>query len=142
MWNEFKKFAVQGNAIDLAVGVIIGAAFGRIVASLVDDVLMPPLGFLMGGLDFSNWFVTLGGGGPFKTLAEAKAAGASTLNLGLFLNAVIQFLIVAWAVFLVIVKPMNRLKKADAAAAPPAPPEPSAEEKLLTQIRDLLKARA
>jgi large conductance mechanosensitive channel len=139
MWKEFKQFAIQGNAIDLAVGVIIGAAFGRIVASLVDDVLMPPLGLFMGGLDFSNWFVTLGGGGPYKTLAEAKTAGASTLNIGMFLNAVIQFLIVAWAVFLVIVKPMNRLKKTVAAA--PAP-EPSAEETLLTQIRDLLKARA
>ena len=143
MWKEFREFAVKGNAIDLAVGVIIGAAFGRIVSSLVDDVLMPPLGLLMGGLDFSNWFVNLGHGGPFKTLAEARAAGATTLNVGLFINAVIQFLIVAWAVFLVIVRPMNRLKKADASAkADAAPPEPSAEEKLLTQIRDLLKARA
>jgi large conductance mechanosensitive channel len=144
MWNEFKKFAIQGNAIDLAVGVIIGAAFGRIVSSLVDDVLMPPLGLLTGGLDFSNWFVALGGDKHYNTLAEAKSAGVSTLNLGMFLNAIIQFLIVAGAVFFVIVKPMNRLKKADAAAAakPEAPPEPSAEEKLLIQIRDLLKARA
>jgi large conductance mechanosensitive channel len=142
MWKEFKQFAIRGNAIDLAVGVIIGAAFGKIVSSLVDDVLMPPLGLLTGGLDFSNWFITLGGGGPFTTLADAKAAGASTLKLGLFLNAIIQFLIVAWAVFFVIVKPMNRLKKTEAAAAPAALPEPSAEEKLLTQIRDLLKARA
>jgi large conductance mechanosensitive channel len=140
MWKEFRQFAIRGNAVDLAVGVIIGAAFGKIVSALVDDVLMPPLGLLTGGLDFSNWFITLGGGGPYKTLAEAKAAGASTLNIGLFLNAVIQFLIVAWAVFLLIVKPMNRLKRAE--AAPAAPPEPSAEEKLLTQIRDLLKARA
>jgi|SRR5262245_12619953 len=145
MWNEFKKFAVQGNAIDLAVGVIIGAAFGRIVSSLVDDVLMPPLGLLTGGLDFSNWFVALGGDKRFNTLAEARAAGVSTLNVGLFLNAIIQFLIVAGAVFLVIVKPMNRLKQSAAttdAKAPAAPPKPSAEEKLLIQIRDLLKARA
>jgi len=142
MWNEFKKFAIQGNAIDLAVGVIIGAAFGKIVSSLVDDVLMPPLGLLTGGLDFSNWFVALGGDKHFNTLADARAAGVSTLNVGLFLNAVIQFLIVAAAVFFVIVKPMNRLKKSEAAAAPEAPPEPSAEEKLLIQIRDLLKARA
>src|SRR5262245_48083902 len=145
MWNEFKKFALQGNAIDLAVGVIIGAAFGRIVSSLVDDVLMPPLGLLTGGLDFSNWFMALGGDKHYHTLAEAKAAGVSTLNVGLFLNAIIQFLIVAVAVFLVIVKPMNRLRKAESAAdakAPGAPPEPSAEEKLLIQIRDLLKARA
>ena len=141
MWKEFREFAIKGNAIDLAVGVIIGAAFGRIVSSLVDDVLMPVLGLLIGGLDFSNWFITLGHGGPFNTLAEARAAGASTMNVGLFLNAIIQFLIVAWAVFLVIVKPMNRLKKAEP-AAPEALPEPSAEEKLLTQIRDLLKARA
>ncbi len=139
MWKEFKEFAIKGNAIDLAVGVIIGAAFGNIVSSLVSDVLMPPLGLLMGGLDFSNWFVNLGSGGPYRTLAEAQAAGAPTLNLGLFLNAVIQFLIVAWAVFLVIVKPMNRLKKSEAAAAPAEPP---AQEKLLTEIRDLLRARA
>jgi len=141
MWNEFKKFAIQGNAIDLAVGVIIGAAFGRIVSSLVDDVLMPPLGLLTGGLDFSNWFVALGGDKHYTTLAEAKSAGVSTLNVGLFLNAIIQFLIVAAAVFFVIVKPVNRLKKSEAAAAA-APPAPSAEEKLLIQIRDLLKARA
>jgi large conductance mechanosensitive channel len=142
MWNEFKKFAVQGNAIDLAVGVIIGAAFGRIVASLVDDILMPPLGLLIGGLDFSNWFIALGGDKHFNTLAEAKSAGVPTLNIGLFLNAIIQFLIVAWAVFLVIVKPMNRLKRSEAAAAPAASPEPTAQEKLLIEIRDLLKARA
>jgi large conductance mechanosensitive channel len=142
MWKEFREFAVKGNAIDLAVGVIIGAAFGRIVSSLVDDLLMPPLGLLTGGLDFTNWFINLGHGGPFKTLADARAAGVPTLNVGLFINALIQFLIVAWAVFLVIVKPMNRLKKADAAAVEAAPPEPSAEVKLLTQIRDLLKARA
>ena len=142
MWKEFRKFALQGNAIDLAVGVIIGAAFGRIVSSLVDDILMPPLGLLTGGLDFSNWFIALGSGGPYKTLADAKAAGTPTLNIGLFLNAVIQFLIVAWAVFMVIVKPMNRLKQSEAAAAAPEAPEPSAEEKLLTDIRDLLRARA
>ena len=142
MWKEFREFAIKGNAIDLAVGVIIGAAFGRIVSSLVDDMLMPPLGLVTGGLDFTNWFVNLGHGGPFKTLADARAAGAPTLNVGLFINALIQFLIVAWAVFLVIVKPMNRLKKAGAAETKAAPPEPPAEVKLLTEIRDLLKARA
>lgn len=141
MWKEFKQFAIQGNAIDLAVGVIIGAAFGKIVSSIVDDLLMPPLGLLMGGMDFSNWFITLGGG-DFKTLAEARAAGAATWNIGLFLNSLIQFLIVAWAVFLFIVKPMNALKKQAAAAEPPpAAPEPTGTERLLTEIRDLLAKR-
>jgi large conductance mechanosensitive channel len=141
VWKEFKQFAIRGNAIDLAVGVIVGAAFGKIVSSLVDDVLMPPLGLVIGGLDFSNWFINLGSGGPYETLAAARAAGAPTLNLGLFLNAVIQFLVVAWAVFLVIVRPMNRLRESEETAAPPAAPEPTADQRLLTEIRDLLKAR-
>jgi large conductance mechanosensitive channel len=141
MWKEFKEFALKGNALDLAVGVIIGAAFGKIVSSLVDDILMPPLGLILGRVDFTNLFVNLGGGGPYATLAAAKQAGAPTLNLGLFLNALIQFLIVALAVFFFIVKPINQLKAREAAA--PAPPaQPSAEVTLLTQIRDLLKARA
>ena len=100
---------------------------------------MPPLGLLLGGMDFSNWFITLGNG-DYKTLAEAKAAGAPTWNIGLFINALIQFLIVAWAVFLFIVKPMNTLKRQ--AAEPEAPPEVPVEEKLLMEIRDILKARA
>jgi large conductance mechanosensitive channel len=141
MWKEFKQFAIRGNALDLAVGVLIGAAFGKIVSSLVDDVLMPPLGLVIGKMDFSNLFLNLGGG-SYETLAAARAAGAPTLNLGLFINTLINFLIVAGAVFFFIVKPINRLKKAEAAAPAPPAPEPSNEEKLLTDIRDLLKARA
>ena len=141
MWNEFKKFAIQGNALDLAVGVIIGAAFGKIVSSLVDDVLMPPLGLIIGRVDFSNLFVTLTGQ-HYDSLAAAKQAGAPTVNYGVFLNNVISFLIVAFAVF-ILVQQINRLRtpapKAEPAAAPP---EPSEEVKLLTQIRDLLKTRA
>jgi len=140
MWKEFKEFALKGNAIDLAVGVIIGAAFGKIVSSIVDDLLMPPLGLLLGGMDFSNWFFNLGGS-DFKTLAEARAAGAATWNIGSFINALIQLLIVAGAVFLFIVKPMNALKKRVAAETPPAPPEVPADVKLLTEIRDVLKSR-
>ncbi|MEX0760368.1 MAG: large conductance mechanosensitive channel protein MscL, partial [Tistlia sp.] len=96
--QEFQTFAVKGNAIDLAVGVVIGAAFGRIVASLVSDIIMPPLGLLLGGIDFSDFFVTLSGG-SYPTLQAAQEAGAATLNYGLFVNAVVQFLIVAWAIF-------------------------------------------
>ena len=146
MLKEFKEFAIKGNMLDMAVGIIIGAAFGTIVKSLVDDVLMPPIGMLLGGSDFSDLFITLSQGttaGPYETLAAAQEAGAVTLNYGLFINAVIAFLIVAWAVFFVV-RGFNRLKKEEEAAeeAPPAPPEPSAEENLLTEIRDLLKAQA
>jgi large conductance mechanosensitive channel len=112
MLNEFKKFAMRGNVVDLAVGVIIGAAFGKIVSSLVADVIMPPIGLLLGGLDFSNLFITLKGP-HYATLAEAKAAGAATINVGLFINAVIDFLIVAFAIFLLI-KQVNRLLPAPA----------------------------
>ena len=114
MWKEFREFAVKGNALDLAVGVVIGAAFGKIVASLVADVLMPPLGLLIGRVDFSDRFVTLGPG-HYDTLATAKAAGAATLNYGLFINAVIQFVIVAFSVFL-LVRQMNRLRRSPAPA--------------------------
>ena len=146
MLKEFKQFAVKGNMLDMAVGIIIGAAFGTIVKSLVDDILMPPIGMLLGGVDFSDMFLTLQQGsmaGPYATLAAAKEAGAVTINYGLFINGVISFLIVAWAVFFVV-KGFNELKKEEEAVeeAPPAPPEPSAEEKLLTEIRDLLKAQA
>ncbi len=146
MLKEFKEFAVKGNMLDMAVGIIIGAAFGTIVKSLVDDILMPPIGMLLGGVDFSDLFITLQQGamaGPYATLAAAKEAGAVTMNYGLFINGVISFLIVAWAVFLVV-KGFNKLRKADeeAPAAPPAPPEPTAQEKLLAEIRDLLKAQA
>ena len=142
MWNEFKKFAIQGNALDLAVGVIIGAAFGKIVSSLVDDVLMPPLGLIIGKVDFSNLFLNLSGK-HYDSLAAAKAAGAATINYGVFLNNVISFLIVAFAVF-ILVQQINRLRAAPEAKAekPAAPPEPSEEVKLLTQIRDLLRSRS
>ena len=136
--KEFKEFAMRGNVLDMAIGIIIGAAFGKIVSSLVADVIMPPIGKLMGNVDFSNLFIVLGSG-EFKTLAEAKAAGAATLNYGLFLNTVIDFIIVAFAIFLVV-KAINLAKKKEE-AKPVAPPAPTAEEKLLTEIRDLLKTR-
>jgi large conductance mechanosensitive channel len=144
--KEFKEFAVKGNVLDMAVGIIIGAAFGTIVKSLVDDILMPPIGLLLGGVDFTDLFFTLAGGtvpGPYATLAAAREAGAVTINYGVFINGVLSFLIVAFAVFMVV-KSFNKMKKAEEAApeAPPAPPEPTAEEKLLGEIRDLLKARA
>ena len=120
MLKEFKEFAMRGNVIDLAVGVIIGAAFGTIVKSLVDDVLMPPIGLLVGGLDFSNLFVSLSGQ-HYPSLAAAKEAGAPTINYGIFLNNVLNFLIVAFAVFL-LVRQINRLKR-ETPVPPPAPTE-------------------
>jgi large conductance mechanosensitive channel len=144
VFNEFREFAVKGNVVDLAVGVIIGAAFGTIVSSLVADIVMPPLGLLLGGGDFKDFFVVLRDGvkaaPPYANLADAKAAGAVTLNYGLFLNAVLNFLIVAWAIFL-LVRGMNRMRRREA-VAPTVVPVPSAEEALLAEIRDLLKARA
>ncbi len=145
MFQEFKKFAMQGNVVDLAVGIIIGGAFGGIVTSLVQDIMMPLFGVVTGGLDFSQRFVLLREGakpGPYESLAAAKAAGASAISYGLFLNAVVNFLIVAIALFIVI-KAMNSARQKQAEpAAPPAPPAPSAEEKLLGEIRDLLKGAA
>jgi large conductance mechanosensitive channel len=117
MIKEFKEFALKGNVIDLAVGVVIGAAFGKIVSSMVDDLLMPVIGVILGKRDFSNLFVTLSGG-HYDTLAQAKAAGAATLNYGLFINAVIQFLIVAFAIFLVI-RQMNKMTRKPAEAVTP-----------------------
>ena len=121
MLKEFKAFAMRGNVVDLAVGIIIGGAFGTIVKSLVDDVIMPPIGLALGNMDFSNLFVLLKPGttapAPYATLAEAQAAGAVTVNYGLFVNSVITFLIVAFAVFL-LVRAVNRMKPAEAAAAP------------------------
>ncbi len=124
MLREFKEFAMRGNVVDMAVGIVIGGAFGTIVKSLVDDVLMPPIGLLLGGVDFSDFFVVLKEGmkaaAPYHTLADAKAAGAVTLNLGLFVNSVISFTIVAFALFMVV-KAMNKLrmeKKSDAPAEP------------------------
>ena len=122
MMKEFREFAVKGNVVDMAVGIIIGAAFGTIVKSLVDDVIMPPVGLLLGNVDFSNLFVVLKEGitaGPFSTVAEAKAAGAVTLNYGMFINTVVSFVIVAFAVFM-LVKNINRLKR-EKEVAPTAP---------------------
>ena len=122
MIKEFKEFAMRGSVLDMAVGIIIGAAFGAIVSSFVTDVLMPPLGLLMGGVDFTNLFIVLKSGqagGPFASLGAAQAAGAVTLNYGLFINKIISFLIVAFALFLVI-RSMNQLKKKS--EAPPAAP--------------------
>ncbi len=142
MLKEFKEFAIKGNVVDMAVGIIIGAAFGTIVQSLVNDVIMPPIGLALGNVDFSNLFVVLKEGvppGPYAALADAQTAGAVTINYGLFINTVISFVIVAFAVF-ILVKNINRLKR-EQEEAPPAPPEPSNEEKLLTEIRDILKNR-
>ena len=133
MMTEFRKFILRGNVVDLAVGIIIGAAFTGIVTSLVNDVIMPPIGWLLGGVDFSSIVINL----PHSPLAAADAAPV-TINVGLFINAIINFLIVAFAVF-ILVKQVNRFRKQEA-AAPTAPPAPTTSEKLLTEIRDLLKA--
>ena len=126
MFKDFKEFAMRGNVVDMAVGIVIGAAFGGIVKSFVDDVLMPPIGLLLGNVDFSNLFITLKEGakaaGPYASLAAAKAAGAVTLNLGLFINTIISFIIIAFAVFLVI-KSLNRLKREKVAPAEPTTKE-------------------
>jgi large conductance mechanosensitive channel len=142
MFKEFREFAVKGNMLDMAVGIIIGAAFATIVNSLVNDVLMPPIGLMLGGVDFAEFFFVLKDGaaaGPYATLAVAQEAGAVTLNYGVFINAIISFLIVAFSVFLVV-RSFNKLKRKEE-EAPAAPPAPSAEEKLLAEIRDLLKAQ-
>jgi large conductance mechanosensitive channel len=121
MLKEFKAFAMRGNVLDMAVGVIIGAAFGKIVASLVDDVLMPPIGRLVGNMDFSGFFISLNGQ-HYDSIAAAKAAGAATINYGLFVNAILNFVIVAFAIFL-LVKQVNRLQKPAPAPAAPATKE-------------------
>jgi len=126
MLKEFREFAMRGNVVDMAVGIIIGGAFGTIVKSLVADVLMPPIGLLLGGMDVTNFFVVLKEGataGPYAVLADAKAAGAVTLDYGLFINAVISFLIVAFAVFLLI-KSINRMKREEVAV----PAEPTTKD--------------
>ena len=139
MLKEFREFAMRGNVVDLAVGVVIGAAFGKIVDSLVKDVIMPPLGFLIGKVDFTNLFVTLADGktaGPYNTLKAAQDAGAVTMNLGMFFNSLISFVIVAFAIFMVV-KAMNKLNRKPAAPAEaPVTPE---EVVLLREIRDALK---
>jgi large conductance mechanosensitive channel len=139
MLKEFREFALKGNVVDMAVGIIIGGAFGTIVSSLVADVLMPPIGMALGGVDFSGLMLVLKEGttpGPYATAAAAKAAGAVTINIGLFINAVISFLIVAFALFLVI-KGMNTARK----QAPAPPPGPTPDQQLLMEIRDLLARR-
>jgi len=133
MLKEFREFVMRGNVLDLAVAVIIGGAFGKIVASFTNDVLMPPIGLLLGKVDFSNLFITLSGQ-VYPTLAEAKKAGAVTINYGIFINSVLDFLIIAFAIFLMI-KQVNRFKKEEPA---PAPAGPTPTEQLLTEIRDLL----
>ena len=142
MFKEFKDFAMRGNVVDMAVGIIIGGAFGAIVTSLVGDILMPPIGMLLGNVDFGNIFLVLKEGatpGPYASLAAAKAAGAITMAWGTWINTVINFLIVAFALFMVI-RAMNKMKKAEA-AAPAAPPVPPRSEVLLEEIRDLLKKK-
>jgi large conductance mechanosensitive channel len=137
MLKEFKEFAVKGNVMDMAIGIIIGAAFGTIVKSLVADIIMPVVGLILGNVDFTNIFVTLSGD-TYATLEQAKENGAVTMNIGVFANAVIAFLIVAWCMFMVV-KAMNKMKREEeeAPAEPPAPPQ---SEVLLEEIRDLLKA--
>jgi large conductance mechanosensitive channel len=136
MWQEFRAFIARGNVIDLAVGIIIGAAFTSIVDSLVKDIIMPPIGVLLGGIDFSDFFINLSAT-SYPTLAAAKEAGAATINYGVFINAIIKFLIVAFAVF-ILVKQVNRLYK----KPPPPPPVVSEEVKILGDIRAILKARS
>ena len=141
--GEFKEFAMRGNVVDLAVGVIIGGAFGKIVTSLVTDVLMPPIGKMMGGVNFSDLFIsldsgkTLPGGAPIKSIADAKAAGAAVIAYGSFINTIIDFVIVAFCIFMVV-KIMNKMNK----KPEPPPAEMSTQEKLLVEIRDLLKAKS
>jgi large conductance mechanosensitive channel len=137
MLKEFKEFAMRGSVVDMAVGIVIGAAFGKIVTSFVNDVIMPPIGLLLGSVDFSNLFVNLGG--DYTTVAAAETAGAPIIKYGMFINTVLDFVIVAFAIFLVI-KALNRLRRQQA-AQPAAPPAPSTQEKLLMEIRDALKAQ-
>ena len=134
--QEFREFAIKGNMIDMAVGIIIGAAFGAVVSSLVDDIFMPIIGLIIGGIDFSNLFVTLGDG-EFATIDQAKEAGIATWNIGLFINAIIKFVIVAFALF-ILVKGINQMRRKEE-AVPEVPPAPPEDVKLLTEIRDLLK---
>ncbi len=140
MLKEFKEFAVKGNMLDMAVGIVIGAAFSAIVSSMVDDIIMPPIGLILGNVDFSELFLVLKQGapeGPYPTVDAAKAAGAVTWNLGLFVNAVVKFTIVAFALF-IVVKGINRLRREEK-AKPAEPAKPPRQELLLEEIRDLLK---
>lgn len=138
MLQEFKKFAMRGNVVDMAVGIIIGAAFGKIVSSFVNDIIMPPIGLLMGNVDFSQLYVNLSDT-TYDSLALAKEAGAPTVNYGVFLNSVLDFVIVAFAIF-VVIRGMNKLKQEEE-AKPEEPPKPSEEVQLLTEIRNALNKR-
>lgn len=137
MLKEFKEFALKGNMIDLAVGIIIGAAFGTIVTSLVNDIIMPPIGLLLGGVDFSDIFIQLSGDTRMPSVEAAAEAGIPTINIGVFINTLINFLIIAFSIFIVI-KQMNRLKRKEE-ATPEQAPKPSEDIVLLAEIRDLLK---
>ena len=140
MVKEFKEFAMRGNVVDLAIGVIIGGAFGKIITSLVNDIIMPPIGKLTGGVDFKELFINLDpakltkAGTAVKTVADAKDAGATVITYGVFFNTILDFLIVSFCIFLVV-KGINALKRKQEAVVP----EPTAQEKLLTEIRDLLR---
>ena len=135
MLKEFKEFIMRGNVVDMAVGIVIGAAFGTIISSLVADVIMPPIGLLLGNVDFANLFITLKQGvkaaGPYASLAEAKAAGAVTMNIGVFINTIISFIIIAFAIFLLI-RSINQLKKKE--EAPPAVPTTKSCQFCMTTI--------
>ena len=138
MLEEFKNFAMRGNVVDMAVGIIIGGAFGKIVSSFVNDVIMPPIGLMMGNVDFSQLYINLSDI-DYPSLAAAQEAGAATIKYGVFINTVLDFIIVAFAIFMVI-RAMNKMKKKEE-EKPAEPPKPSAEVELLTEIRDSLKSR-
>ena len=140
MLQEFKKFAMRGNVVDLAIGGIIGAAFSKIIDSLVGDIIMPIIGRIAGGLDFTNYFIGLTPAASQATTYDAAKKAGATLGYGTFLTVTVNFLIIAWVLFLVI-KGINRVSKREE-ATPPPPPPPSKEQELLTEIRDLLKARS
>lgn len=144
MLKEFKEFAAKGNMLDMAVGIVIGAAFATIISSLVNDIIMPPVGMAMGGVDVAEMYALLEEGSaaaaPYASLAAAQEAGAVTINYGIFINALISFIIIAFVLFMVI-RSFNKMKQQEE-EAPAAPPEPTKEEVLLGEIRDLMKAQS
>ena len=137
MFQEFKEFAMKGNVLDLAIGLVLGVAFKDIVSSFVSDIIMPPIGMLLGGVNFSDLFITLDGG-TYATLSAAEEAGAVVISYGAFVNTIIDFVIIAFAIF-IVVKQINRFKKEEE-SEPETEPEPSNEEKLLIEIRDALQS--
>ena len=141
VFKEFRDFAIKGNMIDLAIGVIIGAAFGAIVSSIVDDIFMPLIGLIIGGVDFSNLFIVLSNPNdvPVPSLTAAQEAGVATLNIGLFINALVKFTIIAFVLFMVV-KAINSMKREAAKEAVETTPAPSKEEVLLAEIRDAIRA--